>query len=468
MPSGQPYFIGTAPTIVTLLERIIDPFIAVITLTILLFTYKIPLEGAYLSLAIIAFLLSFLIFRDAELVRPGKGERILAQSSNLLVSWIMVVIILILLGYATGTYPLYSKRVLAMWFGITPVLILIIHVLARLLMTSLIKSEENVSTVVIAGVSELSKRLTRCINDDIHLGMSFKGYFEDRALDRVGKMGNEKILGSLNELPEYIKNHNIDVIYIALPMTYEKRVLKLLDDLHDTTASIYYMPDIFVFDLIQARMSEVHGIPLVALCETPFQGINGVVKRLSDIVFASLILILISPLMIMMALLVKLTSRGPIIFKQRRYGLDGKEILVYKFRTMTVSEDGADVNQAKRADPRVTRLGACLRRCSLDELPQFINVLQGSMSVVGPRPHAVVHNETYRKLIKGYMVRHKVRPGITGWAQVNGLRGQTDTIEKMKTRVEYDLDYLRHWSLGLDTKIIIKTALMLFRDRNAF
>jgi len=207
---------------------------------------------------------------------------------------------------------------------------------------------------------------------------------------------------------------------------------------------------------------------VVAVCETPFQGFNGFLKRFSDIFFSLIIITLISPLLLIIAVAVKVTSPGPIIFKQRRYGLDGKEILVYKFRSMTVTEDGNQILQAQKQDKRITPLGAFLRKSSLDELPQFFNVLQGRMSVVGPRPHAVAHNELYRKQIKGYMIRHKVKPGITGWAQVNGLRGETDTLEKMKDRIDFDLDYLRNWSLRLDTHIVLKTILVIFKDQNAY
>jgi putative colanic acid biosysnthesis UDP-glucose lipid carrier transferase len=204
------------------------------------------------------------------------------------------------------------------------------------------------------------------------------------------------------------------------------------------------------------------------VCESPFYGINALIKRASDIVLAAAILALIAPLMLGIAIGVKLSSPGPVLFKQRRYGLDGREILVYKFRTMRVVEDGDVIRQATRDDPRVTRLGAFLRQYSLDELPQFINVLQGRMSVVGPRPHAVAHNEMYRKLIRGYMIRHKVRPGITGWAQVNGLRGETDRLDKMRARIEFDLAYLRSWSLLLDLQIVLKTVAVVLGRQNAY
>ena len=251
-------------------------------------------------------------------------------------------------------------------------------------------------------------------------------------------------------------------------MASQPRILQVLDALKDSTASIFFVPDMFVTDLIQGHAGSVCGMPVISVCETPFRGGNGFVKRASDIVLSLLILLLISPVLLVIALLVKLTSPGPIIFRQRRYGLDGKEILVYKFRSMTVTEDGARVQQATKNDQRITPLGAILRKTSLDELPQFINVLQGRMSIVGPRPHAVSHNEMYRKLIKGYMVRHKVKPGITGWAQVNGFRGETDTLDKMQGRIDYDLDYLRNWSLKLDLYIIFKTVRVVAGDRQAY
>jgi putative colanic acid biosynthesis UDP-glucose lipid carrier transferase len=293
------------------------------------------------------------------------------------------------------------------------------------------------------------------------------GYFDDRRSERLGRAGRGSNLGSLSELADFVKAHHVDLIYIALPMASQPRILRLLEDLHDTTASIYFAPDVHLFDLVQARVDTVGGLPVVAVRETPFYGTDGLVKRASDIVLASVFLVLASPLMLAIAAGVKLSSPGPALFTQRRYGLDGREIVVYKFRSMSVTEDGAVIRQATRADPRVTRFGAFLRASSLDELPQFINVLQGRMSVVGPRPHAVAHNEMYRKLIRGYMIRHKVRPGITGLAQVNGLRGETETLEKMEMRVEYDIAYLRRWSLSLDLQIILKTIFVVLKRQGA-
>jgi putative colanic acid biosynthesis UDP-glucose lipid carrier transferase len=257
------------------------------------------------------------------------------------------------------------------------------------------------------------------------------------------------------------------MIFISQPISAQPRIRKLIDELQDTTASVYFLPDIYIFDLMQARFDNVGGMPVIAICETPFMGLNSTVKRASDIVLGSLILLLLLPLMLAIAVAVRVSSPGPVIFRQRRYGLYGEKIIVYKFRTMTVTDDGATIVQACKGDQRLTPIGAFLRRSSLDELPQFINVLQGRMSIVGPRPHAVAHNEQYRKLIKGYMLRHKVKPGITGWAQVNGLRGETATLDKMQARIQYDLDYLRNWSLWLDVWIIVKTVKVVLVKENA-
>ena len=321
---------------------------------------------------------------------------------------------------------------------------------------------------MIAGANGLGRQLAARIEADPLLGVRFVGYFDDRDPGRLVDVAPQRALGPLSGLAGFVKREHIDVIYIALPMCSQPRILQLLEDLRDTTASIYFAPDIFLFDLIQARVDVIGGMPVLAVCESPFRGFNALVKRASDLALASALLVLIAPLMLALALGVKLSSPGPVLFRQRRYGLDGREIVVYKFRTMVCCEDGGVIRQATPDDPRITRFGAFLRRYSLDELPQLFNVLQGRMSLVGPRPHAVAHNEIYRRLIRGYMIRHKVRPGITGLAQVNGLRGETDSVEKMRARIECDLAYLRNWSLLLDLRIVVKTVFVVLRRVNAY
>jgi len=413
-------------------------------------------DGPYIILSLLVFSLTF----------PGhvpRGTSATAIAREVLSGWALAVVLLLMLGWATHMLGSFDPRVIAAWVGLTPVALFAAHVAMPLVLPRVLAAEGMQRVAVIAGAGSLGRKLAERIAATPYLGIRVAGYFDDRAPHRLSSLEPTRLLGSLGQLAEYAKKHRVDLIYVALPVASQPRIMKLLDELHDTTASVYFTPDIFMFDLIQGRMDSIGGIPVLAVCETPFSGMNGVVKRASDIVLASIILVLISPILAAIALGVKLSSPGPALFRQRRYGLDGREIVVYKFRSMTVTEDGPVVRQATRNDSRVTKLGAFLRRTSLDELPQFINVLQGRMSIVGPRPHAIAHNEMYRKLIKSYMVRHKVRPGITGWAQVNGLRGETDTVEKMKARIEYDLDYLRHWSLQLDLAIIWKTIFVVFK-----
>ena len=298
-------------------------------------------------------------------------------------------------------------------------------------------------------------------------GATFCGFFDDRAAERLDLGREEPLLGAIQDVETFSKQGWIDAVYIALPLTSQPRIAELFARLRDTTASVYFLPDVSMFGPLTPRMEMLASTPIVRVCETPFLGAKAVVKRAEDLVLGGLLLLACLPLMLLIAAALKLDSPGPVIFRQRRHGLEAREIVVYKFRTMKVLEDGPELRQARAGDPRVTRVGAFLRRYSLDELPQLVNVLQGRMSLVGPRPHAVAHTELYRKLIDGYMVRLKVRPGITGWAQVNGLRGETDSLEKMKARVEHDLAYLSDWSLARDLSILARTASAVIRGRNA-
>lgn len=468
MASSPARFTTVLPTLLSLTQWLIDPFLTLGVLLFLLDLYQVPLEGPYMAMAIIVFLLSFLIFKEADLFESWSTGDVRAQSSNLLISWALMILILVFLGYITGTTDEFNVAFLYTWAVVTPPVLLLVHAIIRFFLLLSLKDKNNRRSVVIVGINEQSCKLSNDIVNDPTTGLNLVGYFDDRSPERAGKCEHAEYLGVMDELPEFVKNNSIDLIYITLPVSHQQRVMNLLDKLNDTTASIYFTPDIFVYDLIQARMDNIGDTPLVALCETPFSGFNGILKRASDFIFASIILLLISPILLVLAVAVKLSSPGPVIFHQKRYGLDGKEISVYKFRSMTVCEDGDVIKQATRNDARVTKLGAILRKYSLDELPQFFNVLQGRMSIVGPRPHAVAHNEMYRGMIKGYMIRHKVKPGITGWAQVNGARGETDTVEKMQKRIELDLDYLRNWSLGLDIIIILKTIGAVFKNQDTY
>jgi putative colanic acid biosynthesis UDP-glucose lipid carrier transferase len=296
------------------------------------------------------------------------------------------------------------------------------------------------------------------------------GYYDDRPPERSPELppGLKQRIGNIDDLVADARAGFIDRVYITFPMRAEERIRGVLAKLADTTASVYIVPDFFVFQMLHSRWTDIGGLPAVSVFENPLYGVDGLVKRVFDAVVAGLLILLLSLPMLLVAVAVKLSSRGPVIFRQRRYGLDGREILVWKFRTMTVCEDGHQVSQAKPGDARVTKLGALLRRTSIDELPQLFNVLGGSMSLVGPRPHAAAHNEQYRKMIAGYMLRHKVKPGITGLAQVRGWRGETDTLDKMQRRVECDHEYIREWSLWLDVNILVRTLFVVLAPKNAY
>lgn len=456
------------PTLLSVTQWLIAPVLSVSSFIVILYYSGILLEDHYLAMSIIIFLLSLIILKETDLFESESRADAQAQGSNLLIYWAVMIFAMVFIGYLTGTTDLFDVTVLYIWAVVTPVLILAANFVFRTLLLLSLKSAKNQRKVVIVGANKESQKLAEQIISNPMYGLKLVGYFDDRPEERTEIPMGAPYLGVMDELQNYVKKNSIELIYITLPVSKQQRVLDLLDKLHDTTASIYFTPDIFVYELIQARMDNIGDMPLVALCETPFSGLNGVLKRVSDIVFSAIILVLISPLLVMIGLAVKLSSPGPILFAQKRYGLDGEDIVVYKFRSMTVLDDGDDIKQATRNDVRVTKLGAFLRKYSLDELPQFINVLQGRMSTVGPRPHAVAHNEMYRGMIKGYMMRHKVKPGITGWAQVNGYRGETDTVEKMQKRIEYDLDYLRNWSLGLDIIIILNTVITVFKTEDTY
>ena len=452
--------------IISFFKRVLDPLIIMGGLYLATIYYGKPFSGYSLVLMILAFFISSSVYEHVDPYRTWRSGRMLAYARDTVFGWCLTIAVLYFLGSASGLKYFYDERVLLAWFIATPLTILACHLAVRQATGRRDRSRE-VRSVVVVGANEVGLKFARVCVRHPNLFMDVKGFFEDRGDGRRPAALAYPLLGGMADICAYVREHHIKMIFISQPISAQPRIRKLIDELKDTTVSVYFLPDVYVFDLMQARFDTVGGMPVIAISETPFMGFNSVIKRGSDIVIGSIILLLLAPLMAVTALAVKLTSPGPVIFRQRRYGLYGEEIYVYKFRSMKVTEDGANVVQASKNDQRVTRIGGFLRRTSLDELPQFFNVLQGRMSLVGPRPHAVAHNEQYRKLIKGYMLRHKVRPGITGWAQVNGLRGETATLDKMEARIQYDLDYLRNWSLWLDLWIILKTVKVVLTRESA-
>ncbi|HEX6572707.1 MAG TPA: undecaprenyl-phosphate glucose phosphotransferase [Steroidobacteraceae bacterium] len=453
---------------VAVLQMIAPALVAVGFLYYLVSAFDAELAKYFNAMAVLVAILMLLLPYPARDPQQPIFSGSLPIVVSVLVRWAALLAALLAIAYVTKFSAHYSRRIVLTWAFVTPAMLVAVNLFFHEWMRRLMCNPENARRTVFAGYNEVSRSLARQLRMSGEYCMNVQGFFDDRGTDRLQPNRSDRMLGRLADLPSFVKQHNVEVIFISLPVGHLKRTTELLSQIRDTTASVYYAPDIVVYDLIQSRTGSINGIPVIAMCETPIYGFRFFAKRSTDVVLSSLALLMALPLLVAIAVAIKATSPGPVIFSQRRYGLNGEEIIVYKFRTMRVTEDGAEITQASRHDPRITMAGRILRKYSLDELPQLINVLQGRMSLVGPRPHAVAHNEMYRKLINGYMVRHKVLPGITGLAQVNGMRGETKSLEQMEARVRCDLEYLRNWSVGLDLQILAKTALRVWNDRAAY
>lgn len=429
-----------------------------------------PFGQRQITVGLVAVLVAGFVAEVSGTYRSWRGVSIDRELGCLLVAWVFATAVLLLLGVVTGELRAVPRAALCVWFTVTPILIAACRLAIRWVQYALRARGYNTHWYAIVGVNELGFQLARSIESAPEMGLRLRGFYDDRPPARLPAIPNElgHQAGNLEQLLEAARAKRVDTIYITFPMRAEERIRRTLAKLGDTTASVYIVPDFFVFELLHSRWTSIGGMPVVSIYENPFYGIDGLVKRAMDLVLAGLLLAALALPMAVIALLVKLGSPGPVFFRQKRYGLDGREIWVWKFRTMSVCQSTGEFTPATRDDPRVTRLGAILRALSLDELPQLFNVIQGSMSLVGPRPHASLQNEEYRRLIRGYMLRHKVRPGMTGLAQVSGWRGETDTLEKMEKRIACDHQYIRDWSLWLDLKILFRTVFVVFSRRNAY
>ena len=459
--SQKTTFFSAPQSVRSLVAAFLEPSIIVGSYLGLCAVFNEPVVRSDLVMCLLVFAILF----------PGRnrfGERPLNALVDIVSTWVGLLAILALCGYATRSLGLFDTELVLWWAGVAPMLQFAAVLAGQHVIRRQAVRPGNRRTAVVIGAGALGLKVQRALQASTAEGIDFVGFFDDRIDERVDPDALAQRISGLKDAAFYVRAHGIREVYITLPLGSQPRIVELLEELQGTTASILFVPDVFGINIVQGRLQDLNGVPVVGMCETPFTGTNALVKRIEDVLLASGILLLIAPVLLAVALGVKLSSPGPVIFKQRRNGLDGEEIVVYKFRSMRAMDDGAVVRQATKDDPRITPFGAFIRRTSLDELPQFINVLQGRMSIVGPRPHAVAHNEEFRPIVKAYMVRHKVKPGITGWAQVNGHRGETDTVDKMKARVEYDLEYLRNWSLMLDLQIVARTVKLVFFDRHAY
>lgn len=454
----------TNASLISMLQRFSDIIMIFLGMYITNVIYQKTDDSTALINSLIVLVCFQMIGGITDFYRSWRGVKISTELKIIIQNWTLSIV------FTSGILSFLSGNDLEIeffffWFITVSLFLIVSRFSIRALMNAIRKLGYNTRIVALAGNIPVGINLMKSFDEEPWLGLKVKGIYCDcPPTNSIGLSYS----GKYEDLICAARKGEIDRIYIAMDMQDDKKLKKLVKELADTTCSVLLIPDIFTFNILQSRTEEVNGVPVVPLFDTPLNGINSVLKRLEDIVLSLIILILISPVLIVIGCIVKYSSKGPILFRQTRYGMDGKSIQVWKFRTMVVQEDGNVVTQAVRGDVRVTNVGRFLRRTSLDELPQFFNVLFGSMSIVGPRPHAVAHNEQYRTLIEGYMLRHKVKPGITGLAQIKGWRGETDTLEKMQKRVEYDLEYIREWSLWLDLKIIFLTVFKGFVNKSAY
>lgn len=451
-------------SLISMVQRFSDILLIFISLYAICELNSIPFEIKYLLFSLIVLVSFQMIGGITDFYRSWRGVKISAELKLILKNWSLSYFI------ALGIISLFNDidlniRVCAIWFIAVSIGFVFCRTFIRIGAGTLRRFGYNTRRVAVVGSLPAGINLLRGFVEEPWMGFIVLGYYNDVSISDVMDMN---YCGDFERLISDARDGKIDRIYIAMSMREEAKIKLIVQQLTDTTCSVLLIPDIFTFNILQARTEEINGVPVVPLFDTPLSGINMIFKRLEDIIVSSIILILISPVLVVISIAVKISSPGPVLFRQIRYGMDGKPIRVWKFRSMRVMENDHKVIQATKNDIRVTKVGKFLRSTSLDELPQFFNVWCGQMSVVGPRPHAVAHNEQYRALIQGYMLRHKVKPGITGLAQINGWRGETDTLEKMEKRIEFDLLYIRGWSLWLDMKIIFLTAFKGFINKSAY
>jgi putative colanic acid biosysnthesis UDP-glucose lipid carrier transferase len=448
--------------IIWMLQRVVDAAIAVVLLWGLGLVYHVHFSAPYIFLAALTILAMWPTFKTMGLYYSYRSEHPAATYPRIWGSWAIVLMLLLLIGYITQTSESFNYPLLCSWFALTPFALCLHHLGLRILLRQLRATGLNSRKAVIAGTGEHSQMLARQLQESPHLGLQFHGFFTDQPLEPMAQISIRPLIGTLAELPDYVRRHQVDVVYIALALQSDVQVSDLINALQDTTVCVYFVPNITAFSLMQARVHNVAGIPLISVWETPLTNVQIVAKRITDICVAATILVLTSPLVLGIAIALKLTSSGSVIVNQLRYGFNGQAVSIYKFQT-------APLNSGSEETPKLTYVGAFLRKTGLESLPQLINVLKGDMSIVGPRPQLVAHAEIYRKHLRSYCLGDgAIKPGLTGWAQIHGLCGESETQETLQQRIAYDLDYLKNWSFWLDLKIMSRTTLEVLKRQNAY
>ena len=429
----------------------------------------VSLPGTYISALLLGAALTANVFHVARLYQFDRLDHIGPQIPRLVMAWMVVASLLIAAAFFTKISAEFSRIWAAIWLGCSFAGFLIERIVLKFALAYWRRRGLLTRHAVIVGAGDHARRLIRHIRSHSEIGVDVFGLFDDRKTRIPRQIDGIEVVGTIDDLLMFVRSTDIDVIIIALPWQAEGRLAEIMAKLRTVPIDVQLAPDWIGFRLFDRRLNHLGGLPMLTVFEKPLTGWNYIVKAIEDRVLATLMLVVFAPLMVLIALAIRLGSAGPVLFRQHRAGFNNNHFTVYKFRTMrSESEADAAVVQARRDDDRITPIGAILRRTSLDELPQLFNVLKGEMSLVGPRPHAIAHNQEYEAVIDQYLGRHKVKPGITGWAQVHGLRGETDTPEKMEQRVQHDLYYIDNWSLLMDLRILVMTLFVGFVHQNAY
>ncbi len=431
-------------------------------------TLAIP--DIYWSAMGLAMLLTAIYMHFANTYSYGNIAAFSLQFGKVTVLWGAVFVTLMVLAYFARISDSYSRVWVITWFTFTLIAFGVLRIAVAFQVERWIRRGELDINIAVVGSGEFAARLVRNIETGRGNGYRIVGIYSDSAAGGQAAIEGHPAGGTVDDLMRAMRTSRVDEIVLALPGHDTAQIRAITDRLRSVAANVKLCPEEISLELPNLGYGEVAGIPMLKLSERPLSGWRLFAKAIEDRTISALLLVAFAPVMLLVAAAIKLTSRGPVFFRQTRYGFNNNEFVVLKFRTMKEGESPSDpaVAQAQRDDPRVTAVGRMLRRTSLDELPQLFNVLRGEMSLVGPRPHAVAHNVEYSAAINEYLSRHRVKPGITGWAQVNGFRGETRTLDLMRQRVQYDLYYIEHWSVLFDLRILLMTLFVGFVHRNAY
>jgi Undecaprenyl-phosphate glucose phosphotransferase len=451
-----------------LVDLAVVPVLAVIAYLYWHRNWDMP--GNYLLAILIGVLLTANYGQVARLYDPSNLTRPTLQISRITAAWLAVMFTLVTIAFVTKTSETYSRAWLLLWVALTLAAFIALRIVLLIQTNRWRQSGQLSQNVVIIGAGDYGQRLIREIRANGDTMLNIVGVFDRRFTRVPQEIDGIPVRGDIDALLRFVRANRVDEIIVALPWRSGNSLIDLVQSLHSVPVNVKWCPETIAFQMPVRGLANLGGVSMISLFDRPLSGSGSIAKSLEDRIGAALLLVVLSPVMLLIALAVRLDSAGPILFRQTRYGFNNEEFTVFKFRTMRIdrADPTAPLQQARRDDPRITRIGKFLRRSSLDELPQLLNVLKGEMSLVGPRPHAVAHNEQYGRIIDEYFSRHRVKPGITGWAQVNGLRGETDTPEKMRKRVEYDVYYIDNWSLLFDMRILFLTLFVGFFHKNAY